>query len=110
MIRMPRRRVGAIRVFWDGPEQEQVVELAVPERQVAFVKQQGLASRVRVRFVKIALVDGGVEVLATSLFDAQAVPAATLTTRYGWRWGGETYDDRVKTIFAVERFSARTVR
>ncbi|MGE4096499.1 MAG: hypothetical protein AB7G75_37355, partial [Candidatus Binatia bacterium] len=110
VIRLPRRRAGAIGEFWDGARQEQVVELAVPERQVAFVKQQGLASSLRVRFVKIAVADGGVEVLATSWLDAQAVPAATLTTRYGWRWGGETYDDRVKTIFAVERFSARTVR
>jgi Transposase DDE domain len=110
VIRMPRRRAGTIRAFWDGPEQEQVVELAVPERQVAFVKQQGLASRVRVRFVKIALADGGVEVLATSLLDAQALSAETLKTLYGWRWGVETYYDRLKNIFEVERFSGRTVR
>jgi hypothetical protein len=110
VIRMPRRRAGQIRVFWDGPEQEQVVELAVPERQVAFVKQHGLASRIRIRFVKIVLADGDIEVLATSLLDAQAVPAAALKTLYGWRWGIETYYDRLKNIFAVERFSGRTVR
>lgn len=80
VIRLPRRRAGAIRMFWDGPEQEQVVELAVPERQVAFVKQHGLASRIGVRFVKIILADGVIEVLATSLLDAQAVPAAALKT------------------------------
>ena len=43
VIRLPRRRAGAIRGFWDGPEQDQVVELAVPERQGAFVKPHGLA-------------------------------------------------------------------
>jgi hypothetical protein len=110
VIRMPRRRAGAIRVFWDGPEQEQVVELTVPERQVAFVKHHGLASRLQVRFVKIALADGAIEVLATSLLDANAVPAAALKTLYGWRWGIETYYDRLKNIFEVERFSGRTVR
>lgn len=110
VIRMPRRRAGAIRVFWDGPEQDQVVEVVVPERQGAFVKQHGLASRVRVRFVKIALADGGVEVLATSWLDAQAVSAATLKTLYGWRWGVETYYDRLKNLCEVERFSGRTVR
>lgn len=110
VIRLPRRRAGTIRVFWDGSEQEQVVELAAPERQVAFVKQHGLASRVRVRFVKIALAGGGIEVLATSLLDAQAVPATALQTLYGWRWGVETYYDRLKNIFEVERFSGRTVR
>jgi hypothetical protein len=67
VIRMPRRRPGAIREVWDGPEQDQVVELAGPERQVAFVTPHGLASRLGVRFVKIAVADGGIEVLATSL-------------------------------------------
>jgi hypothetical protein len=83
VIRMPRRRAGAIRVFWDGPEQ--VVELMGPERQVAFVKQQGLGSRLRVRFVTMALADGTIVVLATSLLDAKAVPAAALKTLSGWR-------------------------
>ncbi len=77
-------------MFWDGPEQGQVVELAVPERQVAFVRQHGLASRIGGRFVKIVLADGDLEVLATSLLDAQAVPAAALKMRYGWWWGLET--------------------
>jgi hypothetical protein len=110
VIRMPRRRAGLIRTFWDGPRRDQVVELAAPERQRAFVQQRHLASRLRVRFVKIALADGEVEVVATSLLDAKAVPAAALKTLYGWRWGIETYYDRVKNIFEVERFSGRTVR
>jgi Transposase DDE domain len=109
VIRMPRRRVGQIRAFWDGPHQDQVVELVAPERQRAFVQQHRLASRLRVRFVKIPLADGGVEVVATNLVDAKAVPAAALKTLYGWRWGIETYYDRLKNIFEVERFSGRTV-
>jgi len=110
VIRMPRRRAGAIRAFWDGSRQDQSIELAVPERQVAFVKQHGLGSRLQVRFVKITLADGDIEVVATSLLDAKTVPAATLKTLYGWRWGIETYYDRLKNIFEVERFSGRTVR
>jgi len=110
VIRMPRRRAGLIRTFWEGPRRDQVVELAAPERQRAFVRQRDLASRLRVRFVKIALADGEVEVVATSLRDAQAVPSAALKTLYGWRWGIETYYDRLKNIFEVERFSGRTVR
>lgn len=110
VIRMPRRRAGPIRAFWDGPHRDQVLELAVPERQRDFVKKHALASRLRVRLVKIDLADGEVEVLATSLLDAQAVPVATLKTLYGWRWGVETYYDRLKNIFEVERFSGRNVR
>jgi hypothetical protein len=74
------------------------------------VKKHGLAPRLRVRCVKIDLADGEVEVLATSLLDAQAVPVAALKTLYGWQWGVETYYDRLKNIFEVERFSGRNVR
>jgi len=110
VIRMPRRRAGASRVFWDGPHRDQVLELIAPERQRDFVRQHGLASGLRVRFVKIALADGGVEVVATSLLDAKGVPVTALKTLYGWRWGIETYYDRLKNIFEVERFSGRNVR
>jgi len=90
VIRMPRRRAGLIRTFWDGPRRDQVVELAAPERQRAFVQQRDLASRLRVRFVKIALAEGEVEVVATSLRAAKAGPSAARKTRYGWRGGIET--------------------
>lgn len=110
VIRMPRRRAGPIRMFWDGPHRDQGLELTVPERQRDFVKKHALASRLRVRLVKIDLADGEVEVLATSLLDAQAVPVATLKPLYGWRWGVETYYDRLKNICEVERFSGRNVR
>jgi Transposase DDE domain len=110
VLRLPRRRAGAIRAFWDGARGDEVIELPVPERQVAFVRAQGLAATLRVRLVKIELADGEVEVLATSFLDAKAVPVAALKTLYGWRWGVETYYDRLKNIFEVERFSGRNVR
>lgn len=52
----------------------------MPERQLAFVRAQGLAATLRVRLVKIDLADGEVEVLATSLLDATAVSVAMLKT------------------------------
>jgi hypothetical protein len=110
VLRLPRRRAGTIRAFWEGTQRDQVVELPVPERQLAFVRAHGLAATLRVRLVKIDLADGEVEVLATSLLDTQAVPVAALKTLYGWRWGVETYYDRLKNIFEVERFSGRNVR
>jgi hypothetical protein len=110
VLRWPRRRAGVIRAFWEGTRRDQVVELPVPERQLAFVRTQGLVATLRVRLVKIDLADGEVEVLATSLLDATAVPIAALKTLYGWRWGVETYYDRLKNIFEVERFSGRNVR
>lgn len=59
VIRMPWHRAGATQAFWD--EQEQGAELVVPERQSACVKHHGLALRLQVRFVKLALADGEIE-------------------------------------------------
>jgi hypothetical protein len=110
VLRLPRRRAGAIRAFWEGASQDRVTELPVPERQLAFVRAHGLTLTLPVRLVKIVLADGEIEVLATSLLAAQAVPLTDLKTLYGWRWGVETYYDRLKNIFEVERFSGRNVR
>src|SRR5215510_3391614 len=38
VLRLPRHRAGAIRAFWEGSSQDRVVELPVPERQLAFVR------------------------------------------------------------------------
>jgi len=110
VIRMPRRRAGLSRAFWDGRQRDQVLALPMPERQRPFVQHHELAASLQVRFVKIALANGEVEVVATSLLDAKGVPVTALKTLYGWRWGIETYYDRLKNIFEVERFSGRTVR
>ncbi|MBI3303774.1 MAG: IS4 family transposase [Deltaproteobacteria bacterium] len=109
VIRFPRRGFTAIRAFWASGAQEQVVELRVPDRQKPFVVAHGLTQTLRLRLVKVVLADGQVEVLGTSLLDAKEFPAADLKTVYGWRWGVETYYDRLKNIFEVERFSGHGV-
>lgn len=48
--------------------------------------------------------------LGTDLLEAQTYPAAEFKEVYGWRWGHETYHDRIKNIFEVERFSGSSVR
>ena len=71
----------------------------------AFVAQQQLPASIRVRLVRVLLTSGEVEVLLTTLCDARAYPASEFKTVYGERWGEETYFDRYKNIFEVERFS-----
>ena len=96
--------------FWDSAAAEQVVELSVPRRQRPRARQLGVAETRRVRLVKVALDNGEVEVLGTSLLDAAQYPRAELKQVYGWRWGVETYFDRIKNIFAGERFSGHSVQ
>jgi hypothetical protein len=110
VIRLPRGGFHKVREFWISPDVERVVELRVPRKQERRARQLRLAETVRVRLVKVELADGEVEVLGTSLLDAEEWPRAELKQVYGWRWGVETYFDRIKNIFEVERFSGESVQ
>ena len=110
VIRLPRGGFQKVREFWDSPDVERVVELRVGRKQQRRARQLGLAETVRVRLVKVELEDGEVEVLATSLLDADEWPREELKAGYGWRWGVETYFDGIKNIFEVERFSGESVQ
>jgi hypothetical protein len=110
VIRFPRQSFTAVNAFWTAPEQERVVTLEVPSQARAYVAQQQLPTMLRIRLVKVVLASGEVEVLGTDLLEAQTYPAAEFKEVYGWRWNHETYHDRLKNIFEVERFSGKSVQ
>jgi Transposase DDE domain len=110
VIRFPRQSFTAVNAFWASPAQERVVTLAVPMSARAYVREQQLLPTLRVRVMKVLLPGGEVEVLGTDLLDARRYPAAEFKTVYGWRWNHETYHDRIKNIFEIERFSGKSVQ
>ena len=89
---------------------DQVVTLEVTSKARTYVTKQRLPRALQVRLVKIVLATGEVEVLGTDLLDAQSYPAPEFQAVYGWRWQHETYHDRLKNIFEVERFSGTSVQ
>jgi DDE family transposase len=110
VIRFPRRSFTAVNAFWRGRAIERVVTLAVTSKARAYVAEQHWPTTLRVRLIKVALASGEVEVLGTDLLDAQTYPAGEFKTVYGWRWSHETYHDRLKNIFEIERFSGKSVQ
>jgi hypothetical protein len=110
VIRFPRQSFTVVNAFWAAPAEERVVTLAVTSKARAYVAKQHLATALQVRLVKVELATGEVEVLGTDLLDAAAYPAAEFKEVYGWRWQHETYHDRLKNIFEVERFSGTSVQ
>jgi hypothetical protein len=110
VIRFPRQSFTAVNAFWGARAQECVVTLAVTSKARAAVAQQQLPSTLRVRLIKVVLVSGEIEVLGTDLLDPKAYPATEFKAVYGWRWNHETYHDRIKNIFEVERFSGKNVQ
>jgi hypothetical protein len=110
VIRFPRQSFTAVNAFWRAPAMDQVVTLVVTAKARAYVTTQHLPKALPVRLVKVVLSTGEVEVLGTDLLDARSYPAAEFKEVYGWRWQHETYHDRLKNIFEVERFSGTSVQ
>jgi hypothetical protein len=110
VIRFPRQSFTAVNAFWASSAQERVVTLAVPASARAYVREQRLATTLRVRLLKVLLPSGEVEVLGTDLLDARRYPTAEFKAVYGWRWNHETYHDRIKNIFEIERFSGKSIQ
>ena len=111
VIRFPRGGFKPVREFWDSEERDQVVRLKVNlnHKRKGFVTEQGLDEEIGVRLIKVELDNGEVEVLGTSLVDGDSYKAEQFKEIYNRRWAVETYFDRIKNIFEVERFSGQSV-
>lgn len=109
VIRCPYQ-MAAVKTFWDSDALEAVVSVAVPDAPALRPKVRAgtLPPRVTVRLLKFTLPSGETEVLLTTLLDAQTYPRPLFYALYGQRWGQETYYDRLKNIFEVERWSGES--
>ena len=107
LIRCPSQTFSLVNDFWKAEQCEALVTLSVPQSATTkeFVRQHQLPEQITVRLLKFTLETGEREVLLTTLVDRRRYPTAEFQQVYGWRWGQETYYDRVKNIFEVERFS-----
>jgi hypothetical protein len=107
LIRCPRHAFGVVTAFWEAAATDQLVTLkcSTKAKTRAFIHAHDLPAQVTVRLLKFTLPSGETEVLLTTLCDQGQYPAPEFYQVYGWRWRQETYYDRVKNIFEVERFS-----
>jgi len=110
VIRCPRQ-FKVVKAFWDSPAIDQVIDLHAPDAAGLreLVRQGVLPPQMRVRLLKFTLPSGETEVLLTDLCDQATYPYADFFPLYGRRWGQETYYDRFKHIFEVERWSGQSV-
>ena len=106
VIRFPSKSLREVNEFWASSATDQVVTVACPTPALDQVRERGLPEVISFRLVKVDLPDGKIEVLATSLLDVAAVSRAELKQVYGWRWNEETFFDRIKNIFELERLSS----
>jgi hypothetical protein len=87
----------------------QVVTLTPPDGQLTEICKLGLPERLSVRFVRVMLKTGAVEILVTSLLDEHTYPRTDFTELYRLRWGIETFYGLLKTRLALENFTGHGV-
>jgi hypothetical protein len=110
LVRCPAQGFSAVNEFWNADHTQSIVTLTVPGTPATkkFVRDHNLPQQVRVRLLKFTLSTGATEVLLTTLTDQRRYPSAEFEQVYHWRWSEETYFNRIKNIFEVERFSGLT--
>lgn len=105
IIRCPRQR------FADGAG---LFEENIPSRlrtfpKPSYVLDDSLPDELTLRFVRIELANGEIEVLVTSLLDEERYPNTIFKELYHERWGVETFFYVLKSRLALEHFTGRTV-
>lgn len=90
-----------------GVTNDELVDLKISSRQRKFVRDNRLKEQIPIRFIRFVLPNGNPEVLITSLLDKNQFPASDIVEIYKLRWEVETYFDRLKNIFEVQRFSTK---
>lgn len=94
-------------LFESSDQREKIVELSCPTKLTASTRD--IALSLKVRFVRIPLDTGEIEVLATSLVDTKAFPYEDFKELYYKRWGIETYFHTLKSRLSIDNFTGKSV-
>ena len=106
IIRCSRKRFGdGAGLFVDSSVVSKTIELIRPK---TLVDDNTIPASIRVRFIRVELNTGEVEVLITSLVDEQKYPSADFKSLYNERWGIETFYYRIKSRLCVENFTGKS--
>ena len=92
-------------LFQSSNAKEKTVELDAPAK---IMKKGNVPAKLQVRFVRVELDSGEVEVLATSLLDKRLYPHREFKKLYHMRWGIETYFHTLKSRLSIDNFSGKT--
>lgn len=92
-------------LFSNDAVDEVVVEMPCPKH---LRSNKDLPEKLKIRFVRIVLDTGEVEVLATSLTDVKEFPHEDFKELYHKRWGIETYFQVLKSRLSIDNFSGKS--
>ncbi len=107
LIRFSLTSFNAVKEFVKSGKKAEMVHLKVNNKQKRFVEKEKLPKEIQVRLIRVELENGEIEVLGTNCFEEE-IKNEDWKWVYHKRWGEETYFDRLKNIFEIERFSGES--
>lgn len=106
LFRCKRTSFHGLQKFIESDISEQVIDLK--KKNSVCKNNNDLPDEISIRFMKIVLDTGEVEVLATSLLDTRMYPREDFKNLYWLRWGIETYFDILKNRLNLENFTGKS--
>jgi hypothetical protein len=97
------------RIMFEEPIESWTVTLSPDRSKRKEVQSLELPSEINVRFVRVILDTGEVEVLVTSLLDESLYPNEDFKELYNLRWGVETFYGTIKGRLNLENFTGKSV-
>jgi hypothetical protein len=88
---------------------DRIETVQLPAHLAARPEYQGLPTSLRLRFVRVVLKDGTIEVLVTNVLKHGTLSRGDLKELYYLRWGIETFYGILKTRLGLENFSGYSV-
>ncbi len=107
LVRMPKTCFSKAK-FLFAPhcnENDVILEINAPKQIKAKLKQQNLPLKMKIRFVRVVLDNGTIEVLATNVLDNKRLQTTDFKELYALRWGIELYYDVLKNRLSLENFT-----
>ncbi len=110
LIRCSKASFKTARLMFDPNKisADQVVTLRPHHTKKKQIKALGLPMQITVRFVRVILSNGDVEILITSLINQKQYPLSIFKELYNLRWGIETYYGVIYDRLNLENFSGLT--
>jgi len=85
-----------------------ILEINAPKNIKSRLRRENLPTKMRVRFVRVVLPNGTIEVLATNILSSKVLQTSDFMELYARRWGIETYYDILKNRLNLENFTGLT--
>jgi hypothetical protein len=89
---------------------QQIVSIPLSKKALSFEKEKNPSSTIACRLIRIALENGDIKLLATSLLDEEHYEYDQFEAPYHTRWNVEEEYKLLKSRIEIEAFSGRTSR